>query len=174
VYDGTAKQARVTTSPAGLPGVVVTYGLDGVPVASPTNVGTYQVLASLSNPNYEAPYAIGTLTILPATPTINWPAPSMIKPGTKLGAAELNATAKGVGGISVAGSFVYNPPAGTLLKPGSHVLAVQFTSNDRNYTGATATVRIEVVPGYKPADAGETEPPKTKSKGSEKESKDKK
>ena len=101
VYDGTAKQPRVTTSPAGLSEVVLTYGVDGVPVASPTNVGTYQVLASLANPNYEAPHAIGTLTILPATPTINWPAPSMVKPGTKLGAAELNATATGVGGISV-------------------------------------------------------------------------
>jgi hypothetical protein len=173
VYDGTAKQPQVTTSPAGLPGVVVTYGLDGVPVASPTNVGTYQVLASLANPNYEAPHAIGTLTILPATPTINWPAPTTIKPGTKLGSAELNATATGVGGISLTGSFVYTPPAGTLLKPGTYVLALQFTPNDRNYTGAAATVSIEVLPGSKRVDAGDTVPLKTKSHGSEKSSKNK-
>jgi hypothetical protein len=173
VYDGTAKQPRVMTSPAGLPGVVLTYGLDGVPVPSPTNVGTYQVLASLANPNYEAPSAIGTLTILPATPTINWPAPSAIKPGTKLGAAELNATANGVGGVRLTGGFEYTPPAGTLLKPGAYVLALQFTPNDRNYTGTAASVRIQVVPGYKPADAGETVPLKTKSQEKEKSSKNK-
>jgi len=173
VYDGTAKQPRVTTSPAGLSEVVLTYGVDGVPVASPTNVGTYQVLASLANPNYQAPPAIGTLTIVPARPTIIWPAPSAIKPGTKLGAAELNATAKGVGGSILTGSFVYTPSAGTLLKPGSHVLALQFTPNDRNYTGAAATFRIEVIPGYKPADAGETVPLKTKSEEKEKGSKNK-
>jgi MBG domain-containing protein/thrombospondin type 3 repeat protein len=171
VYDGAAKQPRVTTSPAGLPGIVLTYGLDGVPVASPTNVGTYQVLASLANPNYEAPPAIGTLTILPATPTINWPAPTTIKPGTKLGAAELNATASGVGGVRLTGSFVYTPPAGTLLKPGSHVLALQFTPSDRNYTGAAATVRIDVTPGSKRVDAGEPVAVETKSHGSEKSSK---
>jgi hypothetical protein len=171
VYDGTAKQPQVTTSPAGLPGIVVTYGLDGVPVASPTNVGTYQVLVSLANPNYEAPYAIGTLTIVPATPTITWPAPSTIKPGTKLGAAELNATANGVGGVTLGGSFVYTPPAGTLLKPGTYVLALQFTPNDRNYTGAAATVSIEVSPSTKRVEPGETVPLKTKSNGSEKSSK---
>jgi hypothetical protein len=144
VYDGTAKQANITTSPAGLTGIVLTYGLNGVPVQSPINAGIYQVLASLQNPNYEAPAAFGTLTILPATPTMTWPAPVSIPAGTPLGAAQLNATATGVGGISLAGNFVYTPAAGALLTPGTHVLAVEFTPNDPNYTGNAAAVSIDV------------------------------
>jgi hypothetical protein len=144
VYDGTAKQADITTSPVGLTGIVLTYGLNGVPVQSPINAGIYQVLASLQNPNYEAPAAFGTLTILPATPTITWPAPVSIPAGTPLGAAQLNATATGVGGISLAGNFVYTPAAGTVLTAGTHVLAVEFTPNDLNYTGNAAAVSIDV------------------------------
>jgi hypothetical protein len=144
IYDGTPKSSHITTSPEGLEGIVVTYGLNGVPVASPTNAGVYQVLASLANPNFQAPDAFGTLTILPATPTITWSAPAPITAGTPLGAAQLNATAKGVGGASLAGSFIYNPSAGTVLGAGSYVLAVEFSPNDPNYTGTAATVGIDV------------------------------
>jgi hypothetical protein len=144
VYDGTVKRANITTSPAGLTVVVVTYGQNGVPVPSPINAGIYQVLASLQNPDYQAPDAFGTLTILPATPTIAWPTPASISAGTPLGAAQLNATAAGVGGISLAGNFVYTPAAGTVLTAGTHVLAVEFTPNDPNYSGNAATVSIDV------------------------------
>jgi len=144
IYDGTPKEAHITTSPEGLGTVIVTYGRDGVPVTSPTNAGVYQVLASLSNPNYQAPNAFGTLTILPATPTITWSAPAAITAGTPLGAAQLNATAKGLGGVSVAGNFAYTPAAGTVLGAGSYVLAVEFSSADPNYTGSAATVGLDV------------------------------
>jgi len=144
VYDGSAKQANITTSPAGLEGVVITYALNGVPVQWAINAGTYQVLASLQNPNYQAPDVFGTLTILPATPSITWPAPAPITAGTPLGAAQLNATATGVGGISLAGNFVYTPGAGTLLAAGTYALAVEFIPNDPNYTGNALTVGIEV------------------------------
>jgi hypothetical protein len=144
VYDGSAKQAMITTSPAGLSGVTVTYSLNGAPVPWAINAGIYQVVAHLDNPNYAAPDASGTLTILPATPVINWAAPTAIVDGTPLGASQLNATASGVGGIGLAGEFVYNPPAGTILSAGSHVLAVDFTPNDRNYTPAAETVVLEV------------------------------
>jgi MBG domain len=146
VFDGSAKQARIITSPAGLTGVVVTYALNGVPVGPPTDAGVYQVLASLKNPNYLAADVFGTMTILPATPTIVWPAPSVIKPGIHLGADELNATASGVGGVNLDGSFVYTPAAGTLLKQGSYALTVAFTPIDPNYTSNTGTVTIEVKP----------------------------
>ena len=111
---------------------------------SAINAGTYQVLASLANPNYQAPDAFGTLTILPATPTITWSTPASISAGTPLGAAQLNASATGVGGISLAGNFGYTPAAGTALAAGTHVLAVEFAPNDRNYTGTALTVGIEV------------------------------
>jgi hypothetical protein len=148
-YDGTPKQAQVTTSPEGLGTIVLSYAQNGVSVPWAINAGTYQVLARLENQNYQAPDALGTLTIVPATPTIIWPEPAPIRPGTQLGAAQLNASATGVGGVSVAGNFVYTPAAGMVLKPGSYVLAVEFTSSDKNYTGNAAAIRIEVAPGSK-------------------------
>jgi hypothetical protein len=59
-YDGTAKAATATTTPASLNGVSITYG--GQP-AAPKDAGSYAVVASLSNPNYEADNARGTLNI---------------------------------------------------------------------------------------------------------------
>ncbi len=59
-YDGSAKTAAATTDPAGLDGVSITY--DDQPTA-PKDAGSYTVVASLSNPNYEADSAGGTLTI---------------------------------------------------------------------------------------------------------------
>jgi hypothetical protein len=145
VYDGAAKQAAITTSPEGLAGVTVTYAQDGVPVPWAINAGTYQVLAHLENPNYQATDAIGSLTIIPATPVIAWAAPAPIPTTTLLGAEQLNASASGVNGISLAGSFVYAPSAGTRLSAGSHVLTVEFIPNDRNYTAAALTVTIQVI-----------------------------
>src|SRR5205823_12139416 len=66
-YDGSAKPATATTSPAGLSGVSITY--DGSATA-PTNVGSYAVVASLNNANYTASDATGTLTINTNTATI--------------------------------------------------------------------------------------------------------
>lgn len=64
-YDGSGKAATVTTDPAGLSGVSVTYTRDGSPVGSPTNAGSYAVTATLDNPNYAAESADGTLVIAP-------------------------------------------------------------------------------------------------------------
>ncbi len=135
VYDGQPKEARVTTDPTGLTGVTVTYTLNGVPVASPTNVGTYQVLAHLEHPDYEAEDARGTLIITPAIPNIIWPTPAPMKVGTALGAEQLNASATGVGGMPLAGTFVYAPAAGTRLHMGLQLLTVEFRPADANSAG---------------------------------------
>ena len=66
-YDGSPKPATVTTSPAGLSGVSVTY--DGSSTA-PTNAGSYAVVASLNNPDYQATNAPGTLVIGKLTVTV--------------------------------------------------------------------------------------------------------
>jgi sugar lactone lactonase YvrE len=80
----------------------------------------------------------------PITPIITWPAPHSIYYGTTLSATQLNATA------SVAGNFVYTPPAGTVLLAGANTLAVTFTPSVVGYKSATATVSINVsaVPSY--------------------------
>lgn len=78
----------------------------------------------------------------PVQPVITWNAPASITAGTPLGANQLNATA------NVPGSFVYNPPAGTVLTAGTHTLSVTFTPNDTtNYAVATATTSIVVTNG---------------------------
>src|SRR5204862_4401385 len=66
-YDGSAKSATATTTPAGLSTVSITY--DGS-AAAPTNAGSYAVVASLTNANYTASNATGTLTINKGTATI--------------------------------------------------------------------------------------------------------
>src|SRR5207237_224162 len=72
-YDGNPKSATATTTPPGLSGVSISYSKNGTPVASPTTAGNYDVVASLTNANYQANNATGTLVINPtgssATPT---------------------------------------------------------------------------------------------------------
>jgi hypothetical protein len=143
-FDGTAKAVTVTTSPVGLSGVVVTYSQNGVAVEAPTNAGAYQVLATLDNPDYEAPQATGTLTILPAEPVIQW-APSTMTEGMPLSSAQLNAIARDLNGGTMAGEFFYLPVEGTILPLGSQPVSVEFQPINRNYKNVIATVTITVV-----------------------------
>ncbi|HEY3390579.1 MAG TPA: MBG domain-containing protein, partial [Prolixibacteraceae bacterium] len=66
-YDGTAKSATVTTSPAGLTGVNITYNGS---TTLPINAGTYAVVASLTNANYTAANVTGNLVIGPKAATV--------------------------------------------------------------------------------------------------------
>jgi MBG domain-containing protein/trehalose utilization protein/thrombospondin type 3 repeat protein len=145
-FDGTIKQATVTTNPAGLSGVTVTYTLAGSPVVQPVNAGVYQVLATLDHPNYQAPAATGTLTIHPAVPVLQWASPADITAGTPLSSTQLNATATGVGGASLLSNFTYLPASGTVLPAGpAQPLSVEFISPDGNYTRVIKTVTITVL-----------------------------
>jgi hypothetical protein len=146
IYDGTFKSASVTTSPSPLSGVTLTYTLNGLVVAQPIDAGVYQVVATLDNPNYAAEPATGTLTIRQATPVLQWQ-PARISVGTPLSSAHLNAVAEGIDGVTLSGSFVYTPPAGTRLKAGSQTLLVVFTPASQNYTEARKSVTIVVEMG---------------------------
>ena len=81
-----------------------------------------------------------------AIPVITWNAPAAIGYGTALSATQLNATA------SVAGTFVYAPASGTVMNAGAaQTLSVTFTPTDTvNYTTATKTVLIDVIPAGAP------------------------
>jgi len=83
---------------------------------------------------------------MPPSPLLTWAAPSAITAGTPLGATQLNATA------DVAGTFVYSPPAGTMLGVGDgQTLSVTFTPTDiLSYRVATKSVLIDVLPGAGP------------------------
>jgi hypothetical protein len=127
---------------------LATSGVTGTPTLTTTAtttsaVGSYAITATagtLASANYTFTFVNGTLTINKATPTITWNNPADITVGTALSATQLNATA------SVAGTFVYTPPAGTVLNAGAgQTLSVTFTPTDTaNYTNATRSVLINV------------------------------
>ena len=73
------------------------------------------------------------------TPTITWATPAAITYGMALSSTQQNATA------SVAGTFVYNPLAGTVLAAGKQTLSVTFTPNDpTDYNDASGSVQLVV------------------------------
>jgi sugar lactone lactonase YvrE len=139
----------------------ITYGagLNGTQLdASSTVAGTFsyspasgvltaglRTLSATFTPTDTTDYTTATstvaLTVNQATPTISWANPAAISYGTHLSGTQLNATA------SVAGTFSYNPAAGSVLTVGPHLLSVTFTPTDgTDYTSATATVSLTVAP----------------------------
>jgi hypothetical protein len=115
-----------------------------------TGAGSCTITAhQAGNESYEPAADVSqSFEIAKAIPTIQWQ-PGRISVGTMLGPAHLNAVAYGVGGVTLSGSFVYNPPAGTKLKAGTQTLSVLFTPADANYTGASLSVTITVEQGFK-------------------------
>jgi hypothetical protein len=107
-------------------------------------VGQCSIQASQAG---NASYAAATLvtqsfTVTKATPTITWAPPAPITYGGALGNGQLNASA------SVPGTFVYMPPAGTVLPAGTgQTLSVTFTPADAvDYTTVVASATINVNP----------------------------
>jgi uncharacterized repeat protein (TIGR02543 family) len=140
-YDGTAKSLTATTVPPGV-AVAVTYSGS---TSAPINAGTYQVVASITDPNYTGTAANGSLTVTQKTPAITWSTPSAIVSGTALSATQLNAAS------DVTGTFVYTPAVGAVPAAGPQTLSVIFTpdtANSTNYTTATATVSLTVTPTF--------------------------
>jgi len=81
------------------------------------------------------------------TPIINWSKPADITYGTALSSTQLDASASDpISGATVPGTFVYNPPAGTLLNAGTQLLNTIFMPTDTvNYNSASASVLINVL-----------------------------
>jgi hypothetical protein len=121
---------------------------------SSTTPGDYPIIVSVfdnGGGNYNTSPASFTLRVLSGavvktTPEITWAAPADIVYGAALSGTQLNAT------TSVAGSFVYNPLAGTILNAGAgQTLHVDFFPTDTtNYNNASKDVTINVLK----ADAG--------------------
>jgi hypothetical protein len=85
-------------------------------------------------------------SIQPATETpvpaqVVWPMPASISAGTPLSGIQLNAVSP------VPGVFTYDPPLGTVLPVGIHILTATFYAADSNkYLRHTETTSIKVVP----------------------------
>jgi sugar lactone lactonase YvrE len=145
-YTASPIPVTATTNPVGL-SVSITYSSATYPASTtpPTIVGSYSVAATITSPGYTGS-TTGTLVISKATPTINWVAPAPAVAPATLTATQLDATATN-GAVTVAGSFVYTPPAGTVYTtPGTENLSVQFTPTDTaDYnTPAKATQTLSV------------------------------
>jgi N-acetylneuraminic acid mutarotase len=85
------------------------------------------------------------LTVTSSAPAITWPTPAAIAYGTPLGNQQLNATTK------AAGTYIYSPAAGALLKVGTQTLSLTFTPTDTvDYIPTTVTVQLVVNPATPP------------------------
>jgi hypothetical protein len=113
------------------------YGATGwTNITTSVNTVTMVVCGSTTS---LSPFALFQPQAVAITPTITWPTPAAITYSTALSATQLDATA------NVPGTFVYSPPAGTVLGAGTQTLKVQFTPNDTtHYTVANSSVSLVV------------------------------
>ena len=139
---GTALSATQLNASAG--------AIAGTFVYSPTagtvlNAGANQTLSVTFTPTNITDYATAVqtvqLTVNKAQPVITWAAPAAIGYGTALSATQLDASAG-----AIAGTFVYSPPAGTVLNAGANqTLSATFTpTNTADYMTVTQTVQLTV------------------------------
>jgi hypothetical protein len=104
-----------------------------------TGAGSCTITASQAGDrnHFAATNVPRTFDIAKATPTIAWN-PQALTYGTALGANQLNASASGVGGASLAGNFAYTPGTGAVLDAGSRTLSANFTpTNTADYNSVT-------------------------------------
>ncbi|TCC91080.1 MBG domain-containing protein [Pedobacter hiemivivus] len=136
-YDGTAKSATATTNPAGLSGVSITY--DGSAIL-PTAVGTYAVVASLSNANYTALDATGSLVIGKGTATLALSNLTATYDGTAKSAI-VTTNPVGLSGVSI----TYDGSATLPTAAGTYAVVASLTN--ANYTAADATGSLVIGKG---------------------------
>ena len=135
---GTALSGMQLNATANVPGTFVYSPAAGTVLGAGT-----QTLSTTFTPSDTTDYGMVTTSVLlvvnKAIPTITWPTPAPISYGTALSSTQLDATA------NVPGTFVYTPPAGTVLAPGNQTLSVTFTPTDSvDYTTTTAQVTLVV------------------------------
>ena len=134
VYDGSAKAATATTTPAGL---AVTFTYNGAPTA-PINAGDYAVIGTINSANYVGS-TTGMLTIAKATATIALGSLNPIYDGTPKAATATTSPA----GLAVLFTYDGSPTAPTNV--GSYLVEANVT--DANYTGnSSATLNIASAP----------------------------
>ena len=135
---GTALSATQLNATIGVPGSFVYSPAAGTVLA--TGSHTLNVtFTPTDTANYNGATASVTQVVNKAAPAITWATPAAITYGTALSATQLNADA------GMPGSYVYSPPAGTVLPAGSNTLNVTFTPTDAdNYANAAASVTLAV------------------------------
>jgi hypothetical protein len=117
-----------------------TFTLASVVVA---DAGAYTVVAT--NSQGSATSNVATISVGKATPAVTWAPPAYLAGGVALSATELNASA------SVPGTFVYTPPAGTVLGAGTHELGVTFAPADTDNFAVVSVTRSLAIAVARPS-----------------------
>lgn len=140
-YTGTARVVNVLTTPAGLTIVAVTYAGSAT---APTNAGSYALVATLTNPNYQATPLSGTLTVS-AKPVVITPDAGQSK---FFGASDPSLTFTNNGGLVASdfGATKLGRVAGESV--GTYAITIGSLSAGANYalTLATTPVTFEIKP----------------------------
>src|SRR5439155_19884093 len=135
-YDGSPKPVTVTTSPAGLSGVSITYNGSAT---APTDIGSYSVVASLNNANYTASNATGTLTITKGTATLTLSNLTQ----TYDGSAKPVTVTVVPAGLQIAVTYDGHSQAPT--NAGSYAVVASLVGNDKkNYNADDATGTLTI------------------------------
>jgi uncharacterized membrane protein len=141
VYNATAYSC--TGSAAGVGGAAVAGSFAFAP-GSETNAGSYPETGTFtsSNTNYASGgTASATLTITAVAPTITVICPTVTFDSN---AHSCTATATGVGGATVSGTFAFVP--GSETAAGSYPETATFTSTNANYTNGSGTGTLVINP----------------------------
>ena len=148
-YGSGLSAAQLDATATGITGATVAGNFTYAPaLGTILTVGTYPVLATFNpiDKNYTSSTVTRNITVVQATPTVAWAAPASIIVGTKLSSTQLDATATGIAGGALPGTFSYSPSTGTLLTAGTQTLKVTFTPTDlADYTTTTTSVSLQVV-----------------------------
>jgi hypothetical protein len=143
VFHITTTDPAATVSYTGtLPvGVIFFNGiLGGTPVSGSAGVYPITFQASLATGSVVTQSFV--LTVAKIMPAITWNPPAPMSFGGGLGSAQLNATA------AIQGTYLYTPPAGTVLPPGDgQLLSVVFKpANMTDYVATTVTTTVSISP----------------------------
>jgi hypothetical protein len=133
-YNGSAKSATVTSDPASLTGISVTYNGGST---APVSAGSYTVVATLTSSNYDATPASGTLTIARAPATLTLGDLSQTHNGSPR-AASVTSDPSGLSGISITYDGSPTAPSGA----GSYAVAASLDNANYEATPATGTLTI--------------------------------
>ncbi len=139
-YSVTADETIALYGATGLPTGLALNTATGVITGTPTELGTYHATVSATDLAGNTGNLAVTFTVGKAMPILTWNQPAALVYGTSLSATQLNASA------NVAGAFVYDPPAGSVLGAGTaHTLRATFTPTDSaSYESVTTSTTLTV------------------------------
>jgi len=136
---GTLTCTRSTTLAAlASDSVVITVSVAGNATGGASST-TPSVSAVVSNPTFSSSVSQPLTITLEQHAAVTWATPMAIADGTPLSSTQLNAAG------NTEGTYVYTPPAGTVLAAGSHTLSVTFTPADQGTYPGTATATVNLV-----------------------------